>query len=145
MILTFVDAGVLIAAATLRDPVLGQAALAVVDDPNREFVSSGFLRLEVLPKALFHRRLDEAAFYQRFFSSARFWAPSLEQVLGQSLSTAQRWGLNAMDALHVAAAIDVGAAEFVTTELPTTLIHRVTAIRVLGLYPPAVTKQSPAT
>jgi predicted nucleic acid-binding protein len=136
--LTFIDAGVLIAAATLRDPVLGQAAIAMIDDPNRGFVSSGFLRLEVVPKAAFHRRHDEVAFYERFFASTRFWAPTLDSALARSVANAQRWGLNAIDALHVTAAVDLGAVEFITTERPTTPIHRVTALRVIGLFPPGI-------
>jgi predicted nucleic acid-binding protein len=134
VILTFVDSGVLIAAATLRDPLLGQAAVAVLDDPNREFLASGFLQLEVLPKAFLHRRVDEVAFYGRFFGVARFWSPTIQDAVGQSLATAQRWGLNAMDALHITAATELGADEFITTERPTAPISRVSTVRVLGLF-----------
>jgi predicted nucleic acid-binding protein len=53
---TFVDAGVLIAAATGRQPALYRRAIAILDDPVRDFVASDFLRLEVLPKAIYTRR-----------------------------------------------------------------------------------------
>ena len=66
MIITFVDAGVLIAAARGITEVSAQA-MAILDDPDRSFASSEFVRLEVLPKALFNRKSDEAEFYFEFF------------------------------------------------------------------------------
>ena len=55
---TFVDAGVLIAAARATG-ALGVRALAVFDAADRLFVSSAFVRLEVLPKAVYFRRAAE--------------------------------------------------------------------------------------
>lgn len=52
---TYVDAGVLIAAARGKDDVAVKA-IQILDDPDREFVSSPFLRLEVLPKAVYGKR-----------------------------------------------------------------------------------------
>lgn len=66
MIITFIDAGVLIAAARGRTEVSAEA-LAILDDPDRSFASSEFVRLEVLPKALFNRKSAEAEFYLEFF------------------------------------------------------------------------------
>ncbi len=45
---TFVDSGVLIAAARGNEDVARQA-MAVLDDPEREFASSPLVKLEVLP------------------------------------------------------------------------------------------------
>jgi len=73
MIITFLDAGVLIAAARGNYDVSAQA-MAVLDDPDRLFASSDFVRLEVLPKAVFNRRADEAEFYTAFFSSRHMLA-----------------------------------------------------------------------
>jgi hypothetical protein len=53
MIRTYLDAGVLISAARGKAP-LATKALDILDDPNRQFVSSVFLKLEVLPKAVYH-------------------------------------------------------------------------------------------
>ena len=50
--LTFVDAGVLIAAARGGN-VQATRAMEILDDPEREFAASPFLRLEVLPQAVF--------------------------------------------------------------------------------------------
>jgi len=52
---TFIDAGVLIAAARGEDaPSIN--ALEILDDQSREFVSSPFIVLEVLPKAIYNRK-----------------------------------------------------------------------------------------
>jgi hypothetical protein len=51
VIKTLIDSGVLIAAARGQGST-SLRAVEVLDDPNREFVSSPFLKLEVLPKAI---------------------------------------------------------------------------------------------
>jgi hypothetical protein len=38
-----------------------------------------------------------------------------------------------MDALHIAAAIEVGAAEFITAERPTSPLFRVRGVKVVSL------------
>jgi predicted nucleic acid-binding protein len=60
MRLTFVDAGVLIAAARGGSEQAARA-MEILDDPDREFAASPFLRLEVLPQATFNKRTAEAA------------------------------------------------------------------------------------
>lgn len=65
---TFLDAGVLIAAARGTDDMAFQA-LEILDDPNRTFVSSVFVKLEVLPKAVYNRFKEEAGFYESFFEN----------------------------------------------------------------------------
>ena len=61
MKVTFMDAGALIAAARGQRPEAA-ASLAILDEPDRVFASSVFVRLEVLPKPIHHRRTAEAAF-----------------------------------------------------------------------------------
>jgi hypothetical protein len=46
---TFIDSGVLVFAARSTDEY-SERALAILDDRNREFASSLFIQLEVLPK-----------------------------------------------------------------------------------------------
>jgi predicted nucleic acid-binding protein len=60
MRLTFVDAGVLIAAARGGSEQAARA-MEILDDPDRELAASPFLRLEVLPQATFNERTAEAA------------------------------------------------------------------------------------
>lgn len=67
MITTYIDSGVLIAAAR-GDADLSPIALSYLADPNREYITSDYVRLEVLPKAVFHRRQEEVDFYNEFFS-----------------------------------------------------------------------------
>ncbi len=68
MITTYIDSGVLIAAAR-GDTQLSTLALPYLADPNREYITSDYVRLEVLPKAVFHKREEEAEFYNEFFRS----------------------------------------------------------------------------
>ena len=131
---TFVDAGVLIAAARGKDDIAAQA-VKILDDPNREFVASPFLKLEVLPKAVYEKRLDEVEFYETFFSAVAFWADSVEDITRNAYGEACKFGLNAMDALHVAAAVSLEAKDLITTEKAAKSIHRVNSINVLSIRP----------
>lgn len=129
MKITFIDAGVLIAAYR-GTPDVARRALAILDDPDRIFASSAFVRLEVLPKALFHRRTDEVSFYEDYFRSVDHWVEPETTLVESALSLAQERGLSALDALHGAAALAVNAAELVTTERRSRPIHRLTQIKV---------------
>ena len=40
---------------------------AILDDAARTFVTSAYIRMEVLPKALYHRQSQEVRLYERFF------------------------------------------------------------------------------
>jgi hypothetical protein len=132
--LTFVDSGVLIAAARGSADV-ARRALAILDDPNRSIASSGLVRLEVLPKALRHRREAEARFYEAFFQSVTAWATLAEPLVREAFAQAQFSDLHAMDALHVAAAVSVGAEEFVTSERAEKPINRITSLPIRTIHP----------
>lgn len=133
MILTYLDASVLIAGVRGQGD-LGTRALAILDDPNRTFASSVFLKLEVLPQARFHKRGPEVAFYERFFAAVSAWATNLSAISEDPLVEASTYGVEAMDALHVVAAAAAGAQELVTLEKPTRTIHRARAVKVVSLY-----------
>lgn len=128
MTITFIDAGVLIAAARGRTEVSARA-MAILDDPSRSFASSEFVRLEVLPKAFFNRKTDEAEFYLEFFRAVTRWPSNTDAVVRHAYEIAVKFGMAALDALHVAAAISAGAQELVTTERPGKPLHRTTDIR----------------
>jgi predicted nucleic acid-binding protein len=131
---TFVDAGVLIAAAR-GGSEQSRRAMAILDDPEREFVASPFLRLEVLPQALFNKRHAEVAFYEAFFSAVTRWTTDLAGIVEAAQREASTCGVEAMDALHVAAAASAGAIELVTTEKPTRSIHRARLVRITTIHP----------
>ena len=129
---TFLDAGVLIAGARGEDADR-ERALEILADSERGFVTSSFLYLEVGPKATFHKRQVETAFYDRFFRDAK-WVRDLERIDEVARAEAEKHGLGAMDALHLAAAHVGGAAEFITTEKRSKPIHRSSLVKVVYLY-----------
>jgi predicted nucleic acid-binding protein len=129
---TFVDSGVLIAAARGED-VIAEAALNFLGDSTRVFVSSPFVRLEVLPKAIFNQKTVEAEFYETFFNAVATWATDTDSLIQQAHAIACHYGLAAMDALHVAAAIALDAEDLLTTEKPTKPMYRVPNLRVISV------------
>jgi len=133
MIRTYIDAGVLFWAHHGK-PALAVKAMGILDDANREFVSSVFLRLETLPKAVFHKNRDEVSFYEAFFDGVKEWAAPLDAIIQEAHQESCRLGLGTIDALHVAAAMLMHADELVTTEKPTKPIHRVTSLKVISLH-----------
>jgi predicted nucleic acid-binding protein len=131
MIRTFLDSGVLIAAARLLDPD-GERALKLLEAPDRLFLTSPFVYLEVVPKAVFFKKL-ERAFYDRYFANA-VWFREVDRIEGAAQAEAARAGLGAMDALHLAAAHLSRADEFITTEKPNKAIHRSSLVKVVHLF-----------
>jgi predicted nucleic acid-binding protein len=132
VIRTYVDAGVLIDAVRGGSD-LAQLAPELIEDPQREFVASVFLRLEILPKATYLRRDTEVDFYQRYFARVVAWANPSEELLRLAEDEAARSGLNALDALHVASAVMLAADQLVTTEGLRKPIHRATSVRVTAI------------
>jgi predicted nucleic acid-binding protein len=127
---TYLDSGVLIAAARGADD-LAAAALALLSDTARVFVSSVFVKLEVLPKPVYNKYLAEVRFYETYFAAVVAWAEP--EVVSAALQLAQQYGLSALDALHVAAAVALNADELVTTEGAGKPIHRVADVRIVGI------------
>jgi hypothetical protein len=130
---TYIDAGILFLAHR-GEPTLAVKAMEILDDPDREFVSSIFLKLEVLPKAICFKNQNEISFYETFFDAVKEWASPVDAIIQEAYEEACRLGLGAMHALHVAAAMAVGADELVTTEKPEKPIHQVTSIKVVTIY-----------
>ena len=132
---TFLDAGVLIAAIR-GAPELADRAMELINDPERLFVSSEFVQLEVLPKALYYRQMEEVSFYRAYFASVIEMVPVSPALVSQAAEQAQRAGLAAMDALHIAAAKAGNAAEFITVERPGKPLFRVEGLSVQTLLGP---------
>ena len=130
---TFLDSGVLIAASRGSGPSY-RKAIEILDDGGRSFVSSLFVRLEVLPKAVFYKRMAEVAFYETFFEEVKDWVDPDRALLDQAGRVANRFGLAALDALHVTSALAAGVDEFVTSERLTSPIHRVSGLAVRTIY-----------
>lgn len=129
---TYIDSGVLITAFQ-GIPAVSIRANRILNDDNREFASSRFVQLEVLPKATFNKQQDEAEFYETFFSAVIHWATDVEQIMQDAYKIACTYGLAAMDALHVAAALQIKADQLLTTEKSTKPMHRVTEIQIISI------------
>jgi len=127
VILTFLDSSVLIAAYR-GVGAIRLRAMEVLDDPTRAFA-----RLELLPKARYYGRTDEVNFYEAFFAAVSDWAEPPDQLVRDALAEASQTGLAAMDALHVAAAAALGAAELLTAEAITKPIHRTRLVAVRSI------------
>ena len=132
MIRTFFDSGVLIAVARSLDPD-AERALRILGDPNRVFLTSPFVHLEVVPKAIFFKKQMERSFYDRYFKNA-VWFREVDKIEALAQTEAAKAGLGAMDALHLAAAHLSRADEFITTEKPNKAIHRSSLVKVVYLF-----------
>ena len=133
MVLTFLDASVLIAAhrGATREREL---ALALVKDRNRSFVASPFLYLETVPKAACFNRTSELSFYRTYFDDkVAISIEDLREMTNLARQEAESCGLGALDALHVAAAYLAEAEELVTLERPGSAIYRASRVRVVHL------------
>jgi predicted nucleic acid-binding protein len=87
------------------------------------------VRLEVIPKASYFKRNRELSFYTSFFDAVTTW-PDPKSILEDAITTACKPGLSALDSPHIAAALSVGATEFLTSELSTKPLRRVREIKV---------------
>ena len=134
MIRTFIDAGVLIYAARSQGE-LAERAFQILEDKNREFASSIFLKLEVLPKAIYNQQSSEVKFYETFFDEVSYWATDFDAIIKEAYKESSQFGLGAMDALHIAAAVSVGATEFITNEKSEKSIHRTQSIKIISIHP----------
>src|ERR1700722_9165848 len=132
---TYIDSGGLITAAR-GNADLSAPAITILSDGTREFVSSDWVRLEVLPKARYFQRESEIAFYDLFFTRVTIWAPIEPDLVRRALEEATTSGLSAVDAIHVVLAHLTGCEELVTSEKATSAIHRTTRIRVVSLQVP---------
>lgn len=128
---SYIDANVLIAAWKGNDEA-GSAALAVLDDRERTLLVSDALWLEVMPKAIYEKNHGEIAFYWSVFERAEHHPWRLD-VLQHAQTLAQRYGIAAMDAIHVATALAAGANEFISGEKPSKPMFRVSEIPVITL------------
>lgn len=131
---TFIDSGVLITAFSGADEI-ALRAIEILDDSDREFVSSEFVKLELLPKPLYEKRQTEVEFYEAFFNKVSYWAEPINTLVQLAHKCASKYGLSAVDALHVAAALMVGADHLVTTEKLTKPMHRVREMQVISITP----------
>lgn len=128
---TYLDANVFIAAWSGDEQTRGWAR-AVLDDPDRSFVTSDFVRLEVLPKPGFHRKAKETAFMQIIFEAAED-VPITPALVRRAMALATRHDLAPLDALHLTAT-ETANAELITLERPDKPMCRQTEVPVISLW-----------
>ena len=132
--LTYIDSGVLIAAARGVDDVAA-LALPFLADPKRQYVTSDYVRLEVLPKATFYNRAAEVDFYNVFFSTTTRSVPTSKALLDYALEEACKTGIHGLDAVHIGCAVFAGAEEFITSEKVARPIHRTKLVKIISIFP----------
>ena len=108
-------------------------ATNILDDANRAFLTSPFVRLEVSPKAFYNKRHDEYRFYRSYFRRATF-CDDLKSMLSHAGKESAKSGIGAMDSLHIAAAYLLHADEFITSEKPGKSIYRTSLVKVIYLF-----------
>jgi hypothetical protein len=129
---TFLDADVLINAFRGVGDIAVRAQ-AIIDDPNRQFVASDILRLELIPKPHFNQRALEIQFYQDFFAAAVEFVETSPQLVQDAEVNARAYGLAAADALHITAAQVAKVDEFISAENATKPIFRVKNMTITSL------------
>ena len=130
-ILTYVDACLLFLAFRKNDQRSAQAS-EVLEDERRVFIVSDALWLEAMPAPLRNKRQAEVDFYERFFARARH-IPMTDAIMRRARDIAGRYFLDAMDAIHVAYAIEADADEFVSAERITKPMFRVLEVPMTSI------------
>ena len=119
---TYVDTGVLIDAAAGKGP-RAEAALALLRDPDRVFLSSPYLDLELLPQAIKSRLREQQEFLEAYLAATER-IEDWNAIFRVAFREASRSPVSGIDALHVAAAHLLEADELITTEKPGKAIHK---------------------
>ncbi|CCQ66669.1 hypothetical protein CWATWH0402_3776, partial [Crocosphaera watsonii WH 0402] len=88
------DSGVLISAYQGTNEVSLKAIL-ILNDVNRQFMTSSFVQLEVLSKAIYHQQTTEIEFYETFFATCYIWSDDYSSIVFLAKELARRYGLNA--------------------------------------------------
>lgn len=96
-------------------------------------MSSDYIKLEILPKPTYFRRDAELKFYAAYFSTVSQWFKFDVTHLDAAFEEACSAGLQSYDAIHVIVAAISGCDELITTEKPTSAIHRTTRIRIVSI------------
>ncbi|MDD5643079.1 MAG: PIN domain-containing protein [Syntrophales bacterium] len=129
---TFVDSNVLITAFQGIEEIW-QKAMEVIDDPERDFIVSDYLKFEVIPQPTFHQRYEEIQFMETFLDNAAEYVRANDQITNEALTLACQYSLGAMDALHAGTAILSKADELITLEKPEKPLCQIKEIAVVSL------------
>lgn len=112
---TYLDTNILISAA-VGTRKISQQALEIIQDEDREFVGSDFLKLETLPKAIYMKNDNEAEFYRTFFELCETWVTFETKHVNLAFEHASKIGASAIDTFHLIFAVQERVEEFITNE-----------------------------
>ena len=121
----------LIEAARAKGP-RAVAALRLLRDSDRVFLSSLYMDLELLPQVIKNRRGEQREFLETYLASTER-IEDWNAIFRVAFREASRSPMSGMDALHVAAAYLLKADEFITTEKPGRAIYQNSLVPVLYL------------
>ena len=76
-----------------------------LNDPLREYITSDYAKIELLPRCTFHKNHDEKRFHEEFFESSVTHVPSSNELLELAIDEGGRTGISGIDAIHVACAV----------------------------------------
>jgi predicted nucleic acid-binding protein len=111
-----IDASLLLAAFKSKNG-MHEKAMEVIKDPDRQLIVSDAVWLEVMPKPLYHKQDYETNFYREIFNAAEYLKWDILS-LQYAATLAMKFGIAAMDAIHIAFALDAKASELITAEKP---------------------------
>jgi len=131
VIRTYLDSGALIAA--FREQVSAELLGDDIFSSRSAMLSSVFVRMETIPLAAYNKRHSEVHFYEHFFARSEYLAEPDSLLFLTAEQLGRRYGLHAMDSLHVAAAMRLGAKRMVTTEKATRPLFRVREIEMVRI------------
>jgi predicted nucleic acid-binding protein len=133
---TSIGADVIINALRVDDKKRYLIAFKILEDKNRILLVSDYLRLETLPKPIYNRQALQVAFINKIFEQAEL-IRSNDFIIEKAMDLASQYGLNGMDALHIASAISGKADELVSFERPGKPFYRlpISELRLVSLHP----------
>jgi predicted nucleic acid-binding protein len=134
MIRTYIDTNILIAAFKASEPT-SDRSMEILTDINRYFVSSPFVRLELMPHVVFFQKFEEAAFYEQHFKMVREWVKVDPSLIHEAEKLACTEGLGGFDALHVVCARRGNVDELITAEKVTSPFSLCRLVNVVSIAP----------
>lgn len=132
--LTYIDTGVLIGALRGSQDVADRA-ISFLNDPLRDYITSDYVKIELLPKCRFHKNAEEEKFYEEFFKRTKVYVPSSNDLLALAIEEGGKTGISGIDAIHVACALIAEAKELITGERTVKPIHRARGLTVISINP----------
>jgi len=94
---SYLDAGLIIHAVSPADTPEKRRAMAVLLDEERDFLVGDYVKLETLPKRIYHKQVDQIESIMDIFQEAEYISSSPE-IIAKAAELANAYGLAGMDA-----------------------------------------------